>query len=52
MVLSKVVPQLVRTYDFELDGEVKDSGLKTVNYWVIKQQDFKCRLKLRDAGKL
>jgi len=49
MVLSKVIMQLVRTYDFELDEQLKDKDLKTLNYWIVKQQDFKCRLKLRKA---
>jgi cytochrome P450 len=51
MVLSKVIPQLVRTYDFELDEQLKDKEWKTLNYWIVKQLDFKCRLKLRGAGK-
>jgi hypothetical protein len=51
MVLNKVIPQLVRRFDFELDGPLKDKEWKTLNYWIVKQQDFKCRLKLREAGK-
>ena len=51
MVLSKILPQLVRTFDFEIDEQLQDKGLKTLNYWIVKQGDFKCRLKLRDAGK-
>ena len=50
MILSKVIPQLVGTYDFELVDQVKQKELKTVNYWIVKQQDFHCRLKLREAG--
>jgi cytochrome P450 len=52
MALSKVIPQLVRTYDFELDEQLKDKEWKTLDYWIVKQQDFKCRLELREAGKL
>lgn len=51
MVLNKVIPQLVRRFDFELDGSLKDKEWKTLNYWIVKQQDFKCRLKLREVGK-
>jgi cytochrome P450 len=51
MILNKVIPQLVRRFDFELDGPLKDKEWKTLNYWVIKQKDFKCRLKLREVGK-
>jgi hypothetical protein len=51
MVLNKVISQLVRRFDFELDGSLKDKEWKTLNYWIVKQQDFKCRLKLRETGK-
>jgi hypothetical protein len=46
-----VIPQLVRHFNFKLDGLLKDEEWKTLNYWLAKQQDFKCRLKLREAGK-
>jgi hypothetical protein len=51
MVLTKVILQLVRRFDFELDGALEDKEWKTLYYWIAKQQDFKCRLKLREAGK-
>ena len=51
IVLSNVIPQLVRTYDFELDERLKDQEMKTLNYWVVKPKDFMFRLKLREAGK-
>jgi cytochrome P450 len=51
MVLSKVILQLVRTYEFELDEQLKGKEWKTLNYWIVKQQDFKCQLALRGPSK-
>jgi hypothetical protein len=45
------MPQLVRHFDFKLERPLKDKEWKMLNYWVVKQQDFKCRLKSREAGR-
>jgi cytochrome P450 len=44
MVLFKVIPQLVRNFDFELQGD-----WRTENRWLVKQTDFKCKISLRSS---
>jgi len=41
--MSKLIPQLVRRFSFEL--ERKDKPWKTANYWFVKQLDFMVRVK-------
>jgi cytochrome P450 len=43
--MSKLIPQLVRQFDFEL--EKPDTPWKTANYWFVKQFDFNVRVKER-----
>jgi len=43
--MSKLIPQLVRRFSFEL--ERKDKPWKTANYWFVKQLDFMVRVKER-----
>jgi cytochrome P450 len=43
--MSKLIPQLVRRFDFELDKELeKDDGLICENRWFVKQKNFKGRV--------
>ncbi|KAI9048140.1 hypothetical protein LZ554_007935 [Drepanopeziza brunnea f. sp. 'monogermtubi'] len=46
--MSKVVPQLVRKFDFELDEECKGQ-LKCLNRWFVKQTNFKAMVLARKA---
>ncbi|KAM3077369.1 hypothetical protein ACMFMG_006719 [Clarireedia jacksonii] len=52
--MNKLIPQLVRRFDFELDGELKkDDGLVCENRWFVKQKNFKGRvLRRKDGGNL
>ncbi|TGO13465.1 hypothetical protein BTUL_0069g00320 [Botrytis tulipae] len=49
--MNKLVPQLVRRFDFELDPEVeRNGGIVCKNRWFVKQQNFRVRI-LRWNGK-
>jgi cytochrome P450 len=39
--MSKLVPQLVRNFNFELDEDLQTAGLKSLNRWFVKQQNFR-----------
>jgi hypothetical protein len=43
--ISKLVPQLVRQFEFEIESPEKP--WKTANYWFVKQTDFNVRVKAR-----
>lgn len=51
--ISKLIPQLVRRFDFELDGDVeRNGGLVSENRWFVKPQNFRGRvLARRSEGK-
>lgn len=44
MEIGKLIPQLIRRFDFELVEAVTD--VKTQNVWFVKQLDIKCRVRL------
>lgn len=39
--MSKLVPQLVRKFEFQLGEELEREGLKSCNRWFVKQMNFK-----------
>ncbi|ETI19665.1 hypothetical protein G647_08678 [Cladophialophora carrionii CBS 160.54] len=43
--MSKLIPQLVRRFDFEL--EQPDREWNTVNYWFVKPTDFRVKVRAR-----
>ncbi|OCL15320.1 cytochrome P450 family protein [Glonium stellatum] len=43
--IGKVIPQLVRRFDFELEEPGRE--LHCVNHWFVKQTDLRCRLPMR-----
>ncbi|KAH7413160.1 cytochrome P450 [Cadophora sp. MPI-SDFR-AT-0126] len=47
--MSKVVPQLVRRFDFVLEEECRDD-LKCLNRWFVKQQNFRGRVIARKSA--
>ncbi|KAE9372197.1 cytochrome P450 [Stipitochalara longipes BDJ] len=47
--MSKLVPQLVRNFDFQLDEELERNGLKSSNRWFVKQTNFKGRVFARSV---
>jgi cytochrome P450 len=38
--ISKLIPQLLRTFDFVLDNELQKTGWKTLSRWFVKPQNF------------
>lgn len=45
MEMTKVVPQIVRNFDLEMQNPERE--WKTYNMWFVKQQDFYVRLRPR-----
>jgi hypothetical protein len=43
--MSKLVPQIVRDYDFVLEGA---GEWETINFWFVKPMNFKVKVKLRE----
>jgi cytochrome P450 len=48
--MSKMIPQILRTFSFELDDALKHGEWKTTNRWLVKQWGFNCRVRLREGG--
>jgi cytochrome P450 len=46
--MTKLIPQLVRNFDFEL--EEPDKEWDTLNVWFVKQTNFKGKVKLRASS--
>lgn len=47
--MSKLVPQLVRKFDFELgDGLKGDGSWRTDNKWFVKPENFEVKMRLRN----
>jgi hypothetical protein len=47
--MSKLVPQLVRNFNFELDEDLQRAGLKSLNRWFVKQQNFRGKVFAREG---
>jgi cytochrome P450 len=47
--MSKLIPELVRRFDFELDEHLARPGAEwtTSNYWFVMPVDFRVRVKSR-----
>jgi hypothetical protein len=43
--MSKLIPKIVREFDFELENP--DKEWKTTNYWFVKPHDFRVHVKVR-----
>jgi len=50
--ISKLVPTMVRRFDFELSEELVDKGWKTLNRWFVKQLNFEVKVMLRQKSSL
>lgn len=46
--MTKLTPQLVRKFEFLLDGELEREGLKSCNFWFVKQMNFWGSVFVRD----
>ncbi|KAJ5377210.1 uncharacterized protein N7496_004619 [Penicillium cataractarum] len=49
MEIGKLIPELIRRFDFELVDE--GVPLDTQNVWFVKQTNIQCRVRLRGKGK-
>jgi len=47
--ISKLVPQLLRNFDFVLDESLKRREWKTLSRWFVKQVDFKAVVMTRKS---
>jgi hypothetical protein len=45
--MSKLIPTLVRDFDFELDPKLKAREWETTNYWFVKPRGFGVRVAVR-----
>ncbi|KAF7898938.1 uncharacterized protein EAF01_008151 [Botrytis porri] len=51
--INKLIPQLVRRFDFELDPDVeKNGGLVCENRWFVKQKNFRVKILGRRDGNI
>ena len=50
--MSKLIPRLVRDFDFELHGDILQEGssLKATNFWFVKPRNFSLVVKKRASG--
>ncbi|KAI0888741.1 cytochrome P450 [Annulohypoxylon maeteangense] len=48
--ISKLIPRLVRDYDFELAGDLDKNEWKTDNYWFVKPTNFSVRIIARKGS--
>lgn len=46
--MTKLVPQIVRNFDFELQHA--EAGLPYTNYWFVKPNNFYVRVKRREKN--
>lgn len=46
--VGKLVPQMVRKFEFVLDEKCEREGLKSINRWFVKQTNFEGRVLARD----
>lgn len=45
--MSKLVPKLVRDFDFESDDRIKTKRWETKNHWFVKPTNFNVKVSLR-----
>jgi hypothetical protein len=52
--MSKLIPRLVRDFNFELCGELADAKTPwmTTNYWFVKPRNFIVQVKLRKVDSI
>ncbi|KAM5353625.1 hypothetical protein ACJ41O_000275 [Fusarium nematophilum] len=49
--MSKLIPRIVRDFDFGLDASLQSEDWHTQNYWFVKPLDFKVRVEMRQVEK-
>lgn len=50
--MSKLIPRIIRDFDFELDGSLQRDDWHTNNYWFVKPLDFQVRVAIRQSEKM
>jgi hypothetical protein len=48
--MSKLIPRIIRDFDFELDTSLQRDNWHTWNYWFVKPLDFKVRIAIRQPA--
>jgi cytochrome P450 len=46
--MSKLIPRIIRDFDFELETSLQRNNWNTWNYWFVKPVDFKVRVAIRE----
>jgi hypothetical protein len=47
--MSKVIPMLIRDFDFTLASHLQSKDWETTNYWFVKPRDFQVKIRLRQT---
>jgi cytochrome P450 len=47
--MSKLIPMLVRDFDFQLASHLQAKGWDTTNYWFVKPRDFHVKVSVRQT---
>jgi len=47
MEMNKFIPQLLRTFDFQLQQGIAGEVMDTYNVWFVKQKNFRAKVMLR-----
>jgi hypothetical protein len=45
--MSKLIPRIIRDFDFSLDSSLQHQNWHTQSYWFVKPLDFKVRIQPR-----
>ena len=45
--MSKLLPTLIRDFDFTLDSHLQANEWRTRNYWFVKPKGFKVKVAVR-----
>jgi hypothetical protein len=49
--MSKLIPRIIRDFDFSLDSSLQHQNWHTQSYWFVKPLDFKVRIQPRLSEK-
>jgi hypothetical protein len=47
--MSKLIPMLIRDFDFQLASHLQAKEWVTTNHWFVKPRDFRVKVSLRQA---
>ena len=51
MEMSKLIPMLVRDFDFSLAPHLQAADWQTTNYWFVKPRDFQVKVMIRQQDR-